>query len=162
MRHVKLLPAMPTGEKLLPSSCVDGVVLSDRWCQPRKGFSVGSLQLQEGCKGDAQQWAQGWDGFARSCHQPRSQLLKYREAAAAWEKRLKVMAQWPAWTWLMLSELLPWDGCDCLPRDSQSRQVRGFLWEGVRCKDHPHSLNKCHELLTSAMSSREKCNSLFF
>lgn len=61
MKRVKLLPAMPTREKLLTSRCLDGVASSDRWCQPREGFSVGSLQPQEGCGGDAQLWARGWD-----------------------------------------------------------------------------------------------------
>lgn len=31
-----------------------------------------------------------------------------------------------------------------------------------RCEKYPYSLNKCHELLTSTVSSRAKCNSLFF
>lgn len=95
MKRVKLLPAMPTREKLLTSRCLDGVAWSDRCCQPREGFSDGSLQPQEGCGGDAQLWARGWDSSAQSCRQPRSQLLKRREAAAAREKRLKVMARWP-------------------------------------------------------------------
>jgi len=83
---------MSTGEDLLPPRCLDGVVLSDRWCHPQEGFSASSLQWQEGCEGHARLWARGWDSFARSCLQPLSQLLKRREAAAAREKRLKVMA----------------------------------------------------------------------
>lgn len=79
MKRVKLLPAVPTREELLLSRCLDGLVLSDRWWQPQEGFSVSSLQPQEGCGGDAQLWAQGWDSFAQSSRQPQSQLLKHEE-----------------------------------------------------------------------------------
>lgn len=44
----------------------------------------------------------------------------------------------------------------------QLRQVRGSRVPEIRCKNHPRWSNKCHELLTSTVSSRAKCNSPFF
>ena len=85
-------------------------------------------------------------------------------AERQWQPERKGWRWWhdvPGWAWSVLFELLPWDGWVCLPRASQSRQVRGSRAPRVR-KNHSHSSNKCHELLTSAVSSRAKCNSLGF
>lgn len=92
MRHVEVLPAVPTREKLLLPRCLDGAALSDGWCQPWEGFSLGSLQPWEDHRGDAQLWVQGQHSLACSCHQPRTQLLRCGESAAAREKRLEVVA----------------------------------------------------------------------
>lgn len=160
MRHVEVLPAVPTREKLLPPRCLDGAALSDGWCQPREGFSLGSLQTREGHRGDAQLWVQGQHSLAWSCHQPQPQLLRRGESAAAWEKRLEVVAGWP---WPGWNPRCP-SGCRGLAGSVCPVPVRqgGLVCLECAAKTPSCSSNKCHELLTSTVSSGAKCNSVFF
>lgn len=92
------LPCLPG-----KSHCCPGVWMEPRWVMGGvnhgKASFLGSPQPWEGHRGDAQLWVQGQHSLACSCHQPRTQLLRCGESAAAWEKRLEVVAGWPRPGW---------------------------------------------------------------